>query len=214
MIYRVYSNLPKFKNLEFHPGLNILLAEISPGATDRQTRNRAGKSSFVEVLHFLTGASLDPGSLFQKKALTDAIFGIDWDVRENRTVIERKGTQSNRVFVVSGNTQKWPFIPSVDRSGENLSIPTAKWRSVLGGLIFRLDNDIQTQAWAPKFRSVFSYFVRNENAGGFRSPMKQSDKQQKGDEQVALTFLLGLDWTIPQQLQQTREEGTYAPRVA
>ena len=43
MIRRVYSNLPKFKNLTFKEGLNVLLAEKSAGATDKHTRNRAGK---------------------------------------------------------------------------------------------------------------------------------------------------------------------------
>jgi len=40
MIHRVFSSLPTFKELEFHPGLNILIAKKEVGATDKQTRNR------------------------------------------------------------------------------------------------------------------------------------------------------------------------------
>jgi hypothetical protein len=44
MILKIFSELETFKTLTFHAGLNILLAEKSPGATDRQSRNGAGKS--------------------------------------------------------------------------------------------------------------------------------------------------------------------------
>jgi len=206
MIYRIYSDIRTFKNMELQPGLNILLADKSPSSTDRQTRNRAGKSSLIEIVRFLSGASIDRDSSFRKDKLINATFGMDWDVGGNRVAVERTGNKPNKIFVVSGNTQQWPFPVSVDRADEKPSITNAQWKNVLGELVFKLDQDTQTQSWGPKFRSLFSYFVRSENAGGFRSPVSQSVKQQKGDEQVALTFLVGLDWTIPQQLQQTREK--------
>jgi uncharacterized protein YydD (DUF2326 family) len=65
MIHRIYSDLPTFKSLAFREGLNVLLAQKSPGATERQTRNRAGKTSLVEVIHFLLGSSAGPDSLFR-----------------------------------------------------------------------------------------------------------------------------------------------------
>ena len=53
MIRTVYSSdLISFKSFGFHPGLNILLADKSEGATNKQSRNGAGKSSFVELIHF------------------------------------------------------------------------------------------------------------------------------------------------------------------
>jgi uncharacterized protein YydD (DUF2326 family) len=59
--------------------------------------------------------------------------------------------------------------------------------------------------FGPRFRSLYSYFVRNENEGGLISPTKQSANQQLYDRQVAISFLLGLDWTIPQKWQTVRE---------
>ena len=39
-------------------------ARRDDGATDRQTRNRAGKSSLTEIMHFLLGSSVDNDSVF------------------------------------------------------------------------------------------------------------------------------------------------------
>ena len=57
MIHTITSDLDGFKALTFAPGLNILLAEKSADATDRQSRNGAGKTSFVELIHFMFGGN-------------------------------------------------------------------------------------------------------------------------------------------------------------
>src|SRR5208283_610789 len=57
----------------------------------------------------------------------------------------------------------------------------------------------------PTFRSLFSYFVRRQHSGAFFAPEKQATMQQAGDYQVALLFLLGLDWKIASDWQQVRD---------
>ncbi len=91
MIHRIYSDMPTFKELQFHQGLNVILADKSPGATERQTRNGAGKSSLIELIHFLMGAILDKSSLCRTPALSQYSFGIDFDLGQARTQIERTG---------------------------------------------------------------------------------------------------------------------------
>jgi len=54
--------------------------------------------------------------------------------------------------------------------------------------------------FAPYFPILF-----DANPGGFLSPIKQSVNQQQWNQQVAISYLLGLDWTIPQQWQHIRE---------
>ena len=80
MIHRIYSLLPSFKDIEFHSGLNLLLAQKTQGASDRQTRNRAGKTSLIEIVHFLTGADVKEKTPFSSEALKDYIFGMEFDL--------------------------------------------------------------------------------------------------------------------------------------
>jgi len=62
------------------------------------------------------------------------------------------------------------------------------------------------KSFSPSFRSLFSYFVRRQSVGGFLIPFKHGQQQQLADAQVNISFLIGLDWTIPQKWQQVREQ--------
>ena len=208
MIHRIYSNMPTFKELSFRQGLNLILAEKSPGATERQTGNGAGKSSLTELIHFLMGASPDKSSLFKTEALSGYTFGIDFDLGRAKAQIERTGDTSSKVTVRQANTENWPIELPKERLLKPLVIPNTQWRTVLSTLMFGLmedDDGTQVVKFGPTFRSLFSYFVRRQSAGGFLSPIKQSAQQQLWDQQVAISYLLGLDWTVPQRWQQVRE---------
>ncbi len=200
MIRRIYSDLPKFKNLELHPGLNVLLADKTSGASDRQTRNRAGKTSLIEVLHFLLGAECRSDSIFRTEALRDAWFGMDIDLAGPMVHVARRGAKCGQIRV-NGDASTWPVSP-VEKAG-GAWLGNDDWATVLGARFFGLSGT--DSAWSPKFRQLISYFIRRERAGGFQSPMTQGSQQKLADQQVALAYLIGLDWTIPQQWQAVRE---------
>jgi len=200
--------MPTFKELQFHQGLNVILADKSPGATERQTRNGAGKSSLIELIHFLMGAILDKSSLCRTPALSQYSFGIDFDLGQARTQIERTGDTPSKVLIREANLENWPIKPHRDRLSETFVISNAQWQTVLGKIMFGLMEGYEgthASKFGPTFRSLFSYFVRRQSVGGFLSPLKQSAQQQIWDQQVAISYLLGLDWTIPQRWQQVRE---------
>ena len=71
MIRQVSGDRESFKTLTFGPGLNVILADKSRGASDRQSRNGAGKTSFVELVHFLCGADAKPAGIFRSEALPE-----------------------------------------------------------------------------------------------------------------------------------------------
>ncbi len=188
MIHRVSSSLAPFKTLDFKPGLNVLIAQKEAGATDKQTRNRAGKTSLIEVIHFLTGSEAGPDSLFRVPELVNETFGMSFDLAGEKVLVERSGRQKSKIRL----------------NGQN-GISNSEWVQVLGEKMFGLQEIEQVQGRLPKFRSLFAYFVRRQLGGAFTTPERQTADQQRGDYQLALLFLLGLDWKIASDWQVVRD---------
>ncbi len=187
MIHRIYSSLPKFKTLEFKSGLNVLLAEKTADSGSGLTRNRAGKSSMVETIHFLTGGTVSEKSPYSSKDLASATFGMEFDVGRKRVCVERD-VKKRAKFKVDG----------VAISGE-------EWRQRLGAAFFGVEHDADEGGTEPSFRSMFAYFVRRQASNAFTEPFKQAVMQGTGDYQLALSYLLGLDWQIAREWQVVRE---------
>ena len=194
MIKSIFSSLTSFKDLDFTPGLNVLVAQKESGATDKQTRNRAGKTSLVETIHFLTGSKADKGSLFRSSALVNESFGMAFNLGSETITVERSGHQKAKMqvegaAVLKGKTQ----------------ISNSEWIELLGEKMFGLHTLPAGDGRAPTFRSLFAYFVRRQLSGAFTTPEKQATMQQAGDYQVALLFLLGLEWKIASDWQKVRD---------
>ena len=194
MIYRIFSSVPTFKALEFKSGLNLLIAQKESGASEKQTRNRAGKTSLIEIVHFLTGSKPARDSLFRAEALADYSFGIEFDLGRERTVAERSGKESSKIHVESSRFPR-----------RTTRISNSEWVEVLGEQMFGLDTLTMDAGRAPTFRSLFAYFVRRQLSEAFTTPEKQAAMQQAGDYQVALLFMLGLDWKIASDWQKVRD---------
>lgn len=208
MIKSIYSDLNSFKNLTLHSGLNILLAERTPNSTNRQSRNGAGKTSLIELIHFIFGSKADADSIFRSQELLDARFGIRFDLGGDVISAERSGSTPPKLFI-QGPTENWPIPPKLDKQSGEQIISNKDWTAVLGNLMFDLPinrDEIALNTFSPSFRSLFSYFVRRQNATGFIRPIQQSENQQLWDQQVAISYLLGLDATFPQELQLHREQ--------
>ena len=194
MIRCIYSSSPSFKTLEFHSGLNVLVAEKEVGATDRQTRNRAGKTSLIEIVHFLLGADVKKDSLFRTPTLVNECFSMTFDLGGEQITMERCGKDSSKIYLSENHL-----------NSDGGKITNSEWLSLLGKRMFRLDAVQDYQGRKPSFRSLFSYFARRQSAGGFIAPEKHAIMQQAGDFQVALMFLLGVDWHIASDWQQVRD---------
>lgn len=113
MIHTITSDLPSFKPLTFKPGLNILLADKSEGATDRQSRNGAGKTSLVELIHFLMGGSADKDSIFRSAALAPWTFEMCADIGNAAVNIGRTGSKPSRIRL-DRSVANWPIHPERD----------------------------------------------------------------------------------------------------
>ena len=208
MILSIESSDARFKPIHFHEGLNVLLSDTRPEATEKQTRNSAGKTSMVEVLHFLFGADCDKESLFRTPALIDHVFRGTFSVRGEKFIIERSGTDPSKIFLLEGGDGRNDLTKRIDKSSGQLVASNINWRIFLGHVFFGMPADlngtIYAESFTPTFRSLFSYFARRRNSGGFISPERQAEKQQRWDWQVNLSYLFGLDWQIPFEFNKVR----------
>ena len=212
MIRILSSDISTFKNLKFNEGLNILLADKSDKATDRQTRNAAGKTSFVELVHFLLGADAKKDGLLKAAALQDASFSLQLDVAGVTYDVSRNVAKPS-TLQINGDVSGWPIKPKYDEKLGLFLVPNKQWKQVLGAKWFGLDefdDEDSEKSFKPSFRSLISYFARRQLDGGFFSHKKYATVQQPWNEQVSLSYLIGLDWRIPQNFEIFRKHAKIA----
>ncbi len=193
MIHHIYSSLPTFKELKFHEGLNVLLATKEIDASTKQTRNGSGKSSFVEIVHFLMGGDVGKDSFLVTDSLKNQSFCMQFDLNGILITVERSAINKSKIHVM--NDQE-----------ERLSLSRNEWILNLGRNMFKLSQQLDFLGRTPTFRSLFSYFARRQSSGAFFTPEKHSEKQQIYDYQIALMYLLGLDWKIASDWQIVRDK--------
>ena len=202
MIHELTSSLPDFKTLRLGPGLNIVLADRTEKSDSTDTRNGSGKSSIVEILHFLLGGNADQHSMFRLPPLDEHWFEMTFDLAGARVRVRRSGSNSTRVTL----TMLDEIVESSTLFGDSTPreevITNAEWKRRLAVAIFRIAEEGN---WAPSFRSCISYFMRRQAAGGFQTPTKHFSQQPTWDVQVNLSLLLGLDVELPRAWQRLRE---------
>lgn len=201
MILTIESSLKTFKPVAFREGLNVLLSDKSAASTEKQTRNSAGKTSLVEIIHFLYGADCEKDSLLRVPELIDHTFKGRFRIGGEEFMVERGGAEPAKVFLLAGGEERTDLPKKLDKGSERFYVSNTNWKAFLGHRLFGLPLDDRGTAfdepYTPSFRSMFSYFARRRDSGGFLSPERQAEKQHRSDWQVNLSYLLGLDWQIP-----------------
>lgn len=209
MIIAIESSIPTFKSVTFRAGLNVLLADTTPRATEKQTRNSAGKTSLVEIIHFLLGSKCHPDSLFRIKALIEHSFLGTFDIGGERLRVSRSGSDQGKILVLEGGEQLSELVTKIDKNSGQRFVTLGNWRTFLGHAMFGLPSDLEGSvfegSFTPTFRAMFAYFVRRRNSGAFITAQRQAEKQARWDWQVNLSYLLGLDWQIPYAFQKVRK---------
>lgn len=202
MIHEISSSLASFKILRFNSGLNVVLAEKSAGATDRQTRNSSGKTSLITIIHFLMGASCPAASIFKYESLIEESFSLTFDLGSQRMTARRGGSDPNKIYV-DANLSEWPEQPTVDTTTGESWFSNKKWTAALAVSMFDVN---ESSKYSPSFRAMFPYFARVEPEGGFQHAEMYYSTQQPWNIQVNLSHLLGLDWKPSQALQEIKDQ--------
>ncbi|MFO1444573.1 DUF2326 domain-containing protein [Bacillus sp. Bva_UNVM-123] len=189
MIEKIYSTLETFDEIKLHNGLNILLADITKKSTDKDTRNGLGKTTFVEIIHFLFGGSCTNNSVFKLPIFKNHFFIMDYVLDDTKFTVKRRGFDSNYVYVCCEKGSKYDsFFGEQERK-----MKVADWNEFLGESLFNLDNKDSRINENIKFRTLFPYFARKAADGGFLESSRYYKNQKVFPTQIALTYLLGLD---------------------
>lgn len=207
MIHQIRSSLASFKTVTMRPGFNVLLAQRRPGARESETRNSVGKSSLIQLVHFLLGERAEADSLFRRPVLDAESFEMDFDLDGARATVSRTGARRDAVRV-----QGWkPTVKGLPwlqpQMFHDYTLKNDAWCELLGMAMFGLPAVTEeSEKYHPSFRMLFGYFARRERDGGFFDPFRHAEMMQPVQQKVALSYLLQLDWRIPQEFQRLADQ--------
>jgi uncharacterized protein YydD (DUF2326 family) len=201
VLRRLTSSLSTFKTLDFSAGLNILVADRTQGSTETDTRNGAGKSSVVELLHFLLGGRADRSSLPMKSQLQQHTFSLELDwpslAGDARLRVSRRGSQRDRLLLD-------PALPSLGQeslSGEG-QVSNSEWQTVIEAGFFGLTDEHPCVSG----RSMLSYYMRRASAHAFNSAIRHNPMQSATDIVGNLCYLFGLNWHVASEYKDVADK--------
>jgi hypothetical protein len=160
MITAITSSISSFKSVHFHRGLNVLLADTHPSSSDKQTRNSAGKTSLIEIIHFLLGSDCEQDSLFRSATLLNHSFYGTFEIGGETFRVSRSGSDPSKLFLTDFKPALDDLPLKVEKSTGREYISNTNWRIFLGhrmfGMPFRLRDTPYDESFTPTFRSMFS----------------------------------------------------------
>lgn len=199
MIRAIRANKNSFRTVEFRPGFNVVLADKTDKSSLKDSRNGAGKSLLLEILHFCLGGN--PGVSLRKKVLRDWAFTVELEISGQPIAVTRSLDHAGKVEI-EGNLPGLGLTATLI-NGEAV-LKRADWNIWLGHKLFGLSNFGKTEPFAPTFRSLFPFFARSGREA-FASPFRHHRNSKVGEQQISNAFLLGLGWEYAHRWQLLRE---------
>lgn len=128
----------RFKKLSFHEGMNILLADKTAESKLGDSRNGAGKTSFVRILRYLLGGTIDDSLKSSKLSQFSFWADLEMDDTGDARRIERPTSPRTKVRVdgVLASTDEWKL-----ELGRLFRLPRDVIRPTVGQLIGQLVRD-------------------------------------------------------------------------
>lgn len=188
MLRSLQSTDPRFKSIQFRRGLNLLVADVTETSSETDTRNGSGKSSLIELIHFLLGARSSRDSLFALPQLENDTFtlALDWPRCESGLKVSRSGAKQNDIFV----------DPNVSVTGtpspQPATITLAEWQSIIERDLFGLPSEHSGVSG----RAMLSLLARRVSGHAFNEPIRTFPQQSTAEAAANVAYLLGLDWKL------------------
>ena len=203
MIRAVRATRKGFHTATFTTGVNLVLADRSTTAGDKDTTNALGKSTLIDIIDFCLASNTSPGKGLRIEALQGWAFTLELTIAGNDVSVTRT-PDAPGFFVIEGSTSGFPVQPSPNKEG-TLGFDTKNWRTVLAWALFGIGEHTSEAVYRPSARSLLSYFIRNQTAA-YNVPFKYFDNQKTWDIQVHNAFLLGLNWEKAALWQQLKDQ--------
>lgn len=182
--------------MEFQDGFNIVVAE---NATDssQETRNGVGKSSIIEILHFLLGSSSRRKTVLATSELDEFEFSLsmDWPTTSTDLKVSRSLSKPS---VISLSPNVVGSSSDVLTSGQATRL---EWVEELGRQLFGIDPETK----ALSARSMLSQYIRRQSQNGFTDPVIIYPRQSIAAANTNAAYLLGLDWKLASEYQDLAE---------
>lgn len=187
MLRNLLSDDPRFKSLTFSQGLNLLVADKTQGSSFTDTRNGAGKSSLIEILHFLLGMGRLTNSVLSNKILKPHSYtlNLDWSTDSGALSVRRSLSKPGRV-VLSGDTDEPHSIL------DSRIVSNTEWVDIIGRGLFSLPEEHNGLS----ARALVSLYIRRVSQHSFNDPVKTFPTQAAAIASANVAYLLGLDWRL------------------
>ncbi|MFA6545705.1 MAG: ABC-three component system protein [Limisphaerales bacterium] len=202
MIRSLRANKATFRTVKFEPGFNVVLADKTDKSSQKDSRNGAGKSLLVEIIHFCLGGKA--GTSLKKKELHDWRFTLDLRLGGKDVSVTRGLDHPNKVEI-EGDISFAPTDLLLPIRGGSFQMKSTEWARCLGEVAFGLPAEEGPQPFTPRFRSLFPFFARS-GRDAFSSAFRHHRQTKVGEQQISNAFLLGLGWDYARQWQLLREK--------
>lgn len=197
MLKKLTANIDSFNEVNFRENdLNIILATTTKKKTTTGSRNGLGKSTLVNLIAFCLGFKVDT----RRDLPLSELPGWEWTLTfscRGKDFSATRGADNPNLVRASGDFGGCPIRGSTEAlldKGISTVFKVEEWQNVLRWLYFGLEPTAakgrKDAGTPPDYISLMTHFVRLN----FDDPVKVNYSDKRTTSELAVTYLLGLDW--------------------